>query len=47
MSPELIEYFKLLQLTYEKAKEMEVTMQKQAKCPQWHKLRYPRLKSQE
>ena len=43
LSPMLIRYFKLLQLTYDKAKEIEASTQKQAECPQWHELRYSRL----
>lgn len=39
----LIRYFKLLQLTCDKAKEMELSTQKQAECPQWHELRYSQL----
>ena len=39
----LIRYFKLLQLTYDKAKEIEASTQKKAECPQWHELRYSRL----
>ena len=43
LSPKLAGYFRLLNLTYNKAKELEVSTQKQSECPQWHELRYPRL----
>ena len=43
LSPMLIGYFRLLELTYDMARKLEVSTQKQAECPQWHELRYPRL----
>lgn len=38
LPPMLIGYFRLLELTYEKARQLEVSTQKQADCPQWHDL---------
>ena len=43
LSPKLTGHFRLLNLTYDKAKELEVLTQKQAEYSQWHELRYPRL----
>ena len=39
----LLGYFRLLELTYDMARKLEVSTQKQAECPHWHDLRYPRL----
>jgi len=46
LPPMLVGYFRLLELTYDKVRKLEVSTQKQtecSQCPQWHELRYPRL----
>ena len=43
LTPKQLGYVKLLVVTYEEARKLEVETQQQAECPKWYELRFPRL----